>query len=191
MRRSLALLALVIAMVMTGASVRAAGWQPPAGLQQQPIWPGIPPSGNITRLPERVETKTALVAGRPWTAVFDVTTPTMTVFPPKGPNRHAAIVVLPGGGFTVLAVDLEGTEICDWAAARGITCVLLKYRVPKSGEYWDAGCRCHVTPQAPRALQDAPADDQASPRPVTRAGCRPEEDRGHRHVGRRLSRRAD
>jgi acetyl esterase/lipase len=52
-------------------------------------------------------------------------------------------------------MDLEGTEICDWMTAKGITCVLLKYRVPKSDDYWDKDCDCHVTPKVPRALQDA------------------------------------
>src|SRR2546428_14158023 len=63
----------------------------------------------------------------------------MTVYSPEGRNTGAAVVVLPGGGYNVLAIDLEGTEACDWLTSRGITCVLLKYRVPcvKSGPYLD------------------------------------------------------
>src|SRR2546430_17504206 len=63
----------------------------------------------------------------------------MTVYPPAGRNTGAAVVVFPGGGYNVLAIDLEGTEACDWLTSRGITCVLLKYRVPcvKSGPYLD------------------------------------------------------
>jgi acetyl esterase/lipase len=38
--------------------------------------------------------------------------------------------VFPGGGYQVLAMDLEGTEVCDWLNSKGITGVLLKYRVP-------------------------------------------------------------
>jgi acetyl esterase/lipase len=47
--------------------------------------------------------------------------------------------VFPGGGYNILAIDLEGTEVCDWLTAKGITCVLLKYRVPcvKVGPYRD------------------------------------------------------
>jgi acetyl esterase/lipase len=61
----------------------------------------------------------------------------MTIYPPKGRNTGAAVVVFPGGGYNVLAMDLEGTEACDWLTSKGITCVLLKYRVPcaKSGPY--------------------------------------------------------
>ena len=43
----------------------------------------------------------------------------------------AAMVVLPGGGYAAVAMDLEGTEICDWITKQGVTCVLLKYRVPQ------------------------------------------------------------
>jgi acetyl esterase/lipase len=79
----------------------------------------------------------------------------MTVFPAQGKNTGASMVVYPGGGFKLLAMDLEGTEICDWMTAKGITCVLLKYRVPNSNHYWDSDCHCHITPKVPRALQDA------------------------------------
>jgi acetyl esterase/lipase len=95
------------------------------------------------------------VPGFHYKAVSDVTVPTMTVFKPVGPNTGAAIVVFPGGGFRLLAIDLEGTEICEWITSKGITCVLLKYRVPKSNHYWDRDERRHVTPPVPFALQDA------------------------------------
>src|SRR3546814_14194706 len=52
-------------------------------------------------------------------------------------------------------MSIEGTEICDWISARGVTCVLLKYRVPKSDHYWDKDCKCHITPPVAWALQDA------------------------------------
>jgi acetyl esterase/lipase len=54
----------------------------------------------------------------------------MTVYSPQGNNTGAAVIVFPGGGYEVLAIDLEGSEACDWATSKGITCVLLKYRVP-------------------------------------------------------------
>jgi acetyl esterase/lipase len=141
------------------ADVRKVGvWQPPAGLKQIPIWPnGAPDMADVSQPAERVEVTKApdVVAGRPYIAAYDVTSPTMTVFPPKGKSTGATMVVFPGGGFELLAMDLEGTEICDWMTAKGITCVLLKYRVPKSDHYWDKDCHCHITPKTPRALQDA------------------------------------
>ncbi len=139
--------------------VRTVGvWRPPQGLTQAPIWPnGAPDMDGVTSPPESVltvETPTAL-RGTTSQAVFDVTSPTMTIFPPRGASVGAAIVVFPGGGFRAVATTLQGTEICDWITARGITCVLAKYRVPKSNHHWDPDCRCAVTPAVPRALQDA------------------------------------
>jgi acetyl esterase/lipase len=88
-----------------------------------------------------------LVGGKPWVYVARVSQPTITVYSPNGRNTGAAVVVLPGGGYNVLAIDLEGTEACDWLTSKGITCVLLKYRVPcaKTGPYLDCAT----------ALQDA------------------------------------
>ena len=62
--------------------------------------------------------------------------------------------MFPGGGYNVLAIDLEGTEVCEWLTSKSITCVLLKYRVPRSGPQWDG--KRQINPKVPRALQDAP-----------------------------------
>lgn len=102
----------------------------------------------------KINTK-QLIAGRPWTEVLNVSQPTMTIYFPKVKNTGAAIVVFPGGGFRVLAIDLEGTEICHWATLQGLTCILLKYRVPDSGPAWHKICHCHIHPKAPTALEDA------------------------------------
>ncbi len=42
----------------------------------------------------------------------------MTVYAAKGRNTGVAMVVFPGGGFQLLAMDSEGTEICDWLIMR-------------------------------------------------------------------------
>lgn len=84
-----------------------------------------------------------------------VSQPTMTVYSPKGTNTGVTVVVFPGGGYKILAIDLEGTEVCDWLTSKGITCVLLKYRVPFSGSYWDDRSRSQIIPKAPMALEDA------------------------------------
>lgn len=131
-------------------------WQPSPGHTQTPIWPdGRIPDLRVLKEPEFALTSGAdsLVAGKPATEVDNVTRPTMTIYSPKGQNTGAAIVVFPGGGYYVLAIDLEGTEVCDWLTSRGITCVLLKYRVPDSGPHGDAGRQKY--PAAPTALEDA------------------------------------
>ncbi len=124
-----------------------------------PIWPEVAPGGRPAPGPgpdsESIATASNLVAGKPWVYVRNVSRPTLTVYAPHGDNTGVAVVVFPGGGYQVLAIDLEGTEVCDWLTAKGITCVLLKYRVPRSGPSWDPGCRCTINPKPQPALQDA------------------------------------
>ncbi|HTY88771.1 MAG TPA: alpha/beta hydrolase [Candidatus Acidoferrum sp.] len=123
-------------------------WQPSPGHTQIPIWPGAAPDANAQPVsgPEYF-TNVLSPGGVSWIAVCNVSQPTMTVYSPKGMNTGAAMVVFPGGGYNCLAIDLEGTEICDWLTSKGITAVLLKYRVPlkKIRPYWES----------PLALEDA------------------------------------
>ena len=151
------LIALCVVLAFGGLSAQTTTWQPSPGHVQVPIWPGVVPDAQPVAVPEN-ETKTEtdpLVAGRPWVSVGKVSRPTMTVYSPTGQNTGAAVVVFPGGGYSILAIDLEGTEVCDWLTLRGITCVLLKYRVPDSGPAWHDDCQCHIHPKAPTALEDA------------------------------------
>jgi len=148
-------LSIMFASGSLGAQMQA--WQPSPGHTQVPIWPGTVPDAQPVLAPESETTTDTkdLVAGRPWVYVGNVSRPTMTVYPPKGKNSGAAVVVFPGGGYQILAIDLEGTEVCDWLVSEGITCVLLKYRVPDSGPSWHQQCECEVTPKSPTALEDA------------------------------------
>ncbi|TCV96401.1 acetyl esterase/lipase [Luteibacter rhizovicinus] len=131
-------------------------WQPTAGNAQLPLWPGAAPDVKPVPGPETMTVGTDhLIAGKPVTAVTNVTQPTMTVYAPKGKNTGAAVVVFPGGGFEILAMDLEGTEVCDWLTSRGITCVLLKYRVPSVPYVWKCDCRPHNFELSVPSLQDA------------------------------------
>jgi len=126
------------------------GWQPSPGHTQVPIWPGPVPDARPGTGPETVATGDNLIAGRPWVSVAPVSQPTMTVYSPEGKNTGAAVVVFPGGGYWILAIDLEGTEVCDWLTSKGITAVLLKYRVPGEGQ---PRLGAHGT--SPEALEDA------------------------------------
>jgi acetyl esterase/lipase len=87
--------------------------------------------------------------------VRNVSTPTITIFSPSKENSGAAVLVFPGGGYMKLAVELEGSEICEWLASIGVTGILLKYRVPASGPHYDKDCHCEKDPIKPLALQDA------------------------------------
>jgi acetyl esterase/lipase len=112
-----------------------------------PIWPGVASGTKVKPLPETNTTtaKDALVAGRPVIRLGNVSVPTITIYEPKKGNTGAAVVVFPGGGYQILAIDLEGTEVCKWLNSIGVNCILLKYRVPDSGPY----------PRSAAALQDA------------------------------------
>lgn len=127
-------------------------WQPSPGHAQIPIWPGTVPDAQPTPGPEYV-TNATTASGIKWLCAGNVMQPTMTVYSPKGANTGVAVVVFPGGGYWNLAMDLEGTEICDWLNSNGITAVLLKYRVPNSGPHYEN--HRHVEPKAPLALEDA------------------------------------
>ena len=123
------------------------GWPPAPQRLTLPIWPGVASGAKAKPLPETNTTtaKDALVAGRPVIRLGNVSVPTITIYEPKKGNTGAAVVVFPGGGYQILAIDLEGTEVCKWLNSIGVNCILLKYRVPDSGPY----------PRSAAALQDA------------------------------------
>lgn len=154
-------LALFVVSAFGSLNAQKPVWQPSPGHTQLPIWPGTAPDARPVTGPEFAETvgKGDFVAGRPWVAVEIVSQPTMTVYSPKEKNTGAAVVVFPGGGYQVLAIDLEGSEVCDWLTSKGITCVLLKYRVPGEPKYQVSGKAIYPKsgpyPESPEALEDA------------------------------------
>ena len=145
MRKPLLILATLVGSATLFAQKPA--WQPTPGHLTLPLWPNGAPGTPPNPVPE-VDTTTAkdnLIAGKPLIRLGNVSNPTLTLYTPRYKNTGAAVVVFPGGGYRILAIDLEGTEVCDWLNSAGITCVLVKYRVPDSGPY----------PKSSAALQDA------------------------------------
>jgi acetyl esterase/lipase len=131
-------------------------WQPPAPIVETPLWPeDLAIARPATPGDEAFGTGRTSIAGRPFTMVEHVSRPTMAIYRPRGANTGTAVLVFPGGGYRALAIDLEGTEVCDWLVAKAVTCVVLKYRVPGSGPYWSEDCNCRRIPAVPMALQDA------------------------------------
>ena len=151
------LIALCVVFASGGLSAQQTTWQPSPGHPQVPIWPGAAPDAQPVAAPEDATVTDSLVAGRPWVSVGHVSQPTMTVYSPNGKNTGAAVVVFPGGGYQILAIDLEGSEVCDWLTSKGITCVLLKYRVPGKGGYPKSAPypKSGPYPESPMALEDA------------------------------------
>ncbi len=112
------------------------------------LWPATPPGETKEIGPEVDITKPTdqLVAGKRVIRLGQVGRPTIEVFrPPADKDTGATVLVCPGGAYHILAMDLEGTEVCEWLNSAGITAVLLKYRVPRR-----EGLEKHAAP-----LQDA------------------------------------
>ena len=151
------LFAIFCGLACGGAGVKTTAWQPAPPHAQLAIWPGAAPDAQAAPGPEDTAVvKDHLVAGRTWVWVRNVTQPTMTVYSPAEKNTGVAVVVFPGGGFEGLAIDLEGTEVCDWLTSQGITCVLLKYRAPSAPYDWHCNCRPnHGLNKSTLALEDA------------------------------------
>ena len=136
-----------IAAFSLSLAAQPSAWPPSPDHATNTIWHAGAP-GAQTNPPAEMDTTTAkdnLVAGRRVARLGNVSVPTLTLYQPMGKKSGAAVVVFPGGGYSILAIDLEGTEVCDWLNSTGITCLLLKYRVPGTGPY----------PKSPAALQDA------------------------------------
>jgi acetyl esterase/lipase len=112
------------------------------------LWPGTAPGDKEQLGPEQDQTKPKddLVGGKRLMRLGNVSEPSISLYqPPTAKKTGTAVVVCPGGGYQILAMDLEGTEVCDWLNSAGVTAVLLKYRVPKR-----PGLEKHTA-----ALQDA------------------------------------
>src|SRR5215475_14750657 len=112
------------------------------------LWNGPAPGdkGDIGVEADTTKPTDRPVAGKPVIRLGHVSKPTIAIYrPPASKDTGAAVMVCPGGAYQILAMDLEGTEVCDWLNSIGVTGVLLKYRVPKR-----EGLERHVAP-----LQDA------------------------------------
>ena len=146
MRLSLSLLVAVVG-ISTATFAQQSPWPPSPSHATLPVWPHSAPGANPNPGLETDTTtpKDHLVADKPVIRLGNVSAPTLTLYQPTTKNTGAAIVIFPGGGYHILAIDLEGTEVCDWLTSEGINCILLKYRVPDSGPY----------PESSAALQDA------------------------------------
>ncbi len=117
-------------LVLLAAPLFAAAGQPAPVLN---VWPGTPPGETKTLPPEvpRTTPTDRLVAGRSVLRLANVSTPQLAVYrPPADRDTGASVVICPGGGFSILAYDLEGTEVAAWLNSIGVTGIVLKYRVP-------------------------------------------------------------
>lgn len=115
--------------------------------QEAPVllFPGGAP-GETIPLIEKADSNGGRTGGASVLRITNVSEPTITIYPaPEELSNGSAMLVCPGGGYNILAYDLEGDEICQWLNDLGITAILLKYRVPRR-----EGLEKHAAP-----LQDA------------------------------------
>ena len=106
------------------------------GAQTPPmkLWPAAAPGekGAMVEEKDMSTAKDGTTGGRPVIRIGHVSEPTLTLYrPPADKDTGAAVLVCPGGGYYILANDLEGTEVCEWLNSIGVTGALLKYRVPR------------------------------------------------------------
>ncbi|MGH7173036.1 MAG: alpha/beta hydrolase [Gemmataceae bacterium] len=93
------------------------------------VWPGKPPGETKPIGEEKMEDSKGVKR------ITNVSKPTLTIFrPAKDKDTGAAVVICPGGGYNILAWDLEGTEVADWLNSIGVTGIVLKYRVPRRAD---------------------------------------------------------
>jgi len=141
------LLVAAAAALSAGLWAQSPAWPSSPDHLTMPIWPSTPPGATVNLPPEvnMNADNSKSMAGRTYVRLGNVSTPTITLYKARGINSGVAILVFPGGGYQILSMDLEGTEVCDWLNSIGVNCVLLKYRVPDVGPY----------PKSAAALQDA------------------------------------
>ena len=97
-----------------------------------PLWPDRLDTSRETVQPDRGDGVLRLT---------DVINPSLEVFlVPPSPHPAPAVLVCPGGGYSKLAYNKEGTEIATWLNGIGVSAFVLKYRVPdnRAGAFADA-----------------------------------------------------
>ena len=101
------------------------------------LWPGKVPG----ELKEKQPPVVAVSENDKILRYSEVTNPAIEVYLPDPANKNgSAVIVCPGGGYQILAYDLEGTEIAAWLNKLGYTAFVLQYRIPekKDGALQDA-----------------------------------------------------
>jgi acetyl esterase/lipase len=132
------------------------------------LWPEGPPTKGPD-LEELSYLQPSLDGGQ-IKIIRNVSEPTLTVYRPKGQANGVGVIVAPGGGWRILAIEHEGTDVCEWLAERGYTAFLLKYRVARTpadpAEFAAAMAKMSApasqkrkTSEAPKQIEELLRDD--------------------------------
>ena len=96
------------------------------------LWPWAPPGGHGVQLALKAEEVSPEPSRFHHRLFTGVATPTLTVFRPERPDG-SAVLVIPGGAYTVEAFDHEGVDVARALNAFGVTAFVLMYRLPAEG----------------------------------------------------------
>ena len=144
------------------------------------LWPGKAPGETKDIGPEKYQKQNSPNDVKRLT---NVTEPTISIYSPsKDKANGCAVIVAPGGGYSILAIEHEGTQTCEWLQSLGVTAVLLKYRVPQ---------RDMQKPSNLAAIQDGQRAVSLTRSMASGAGHRPQPHRHARFLGRREPHRVD
>lgn len=97
------------------------------------------------------------LAGQKWASTHS----SFLLYAPAVNSTRSAVLVFPGGGYKAVAIGPKstlgqnGADVCKWLTDAGVTCIVVKYRVPNTGCNWNPETRKHEQPRIPMALQDA------------------------------------
>ncbi len=138
-----------------------------------PLWSHGAPEPSTNKGQERDTTAPgdSLIAGRKIIKLGDISEPTLTLYKAgKTQQNSPAVLVFPGGGYQILAYDLEGTEVCTWLNSIHVSCVLVKYRVPFQGHFPERSEDLEDAQQAMRLTRQHAAEWGIDPRRIGALG---------------------
>lgn len=94
------------------------------------LWPGKVPGETKAKHPAELYADTSRNVKR----ITNITDPQLTVYRPQSNSNSAGIIVCPGGGYKILAINIEGEEVASYFTIRGYTVFILEYRAPQKRE---------------------------------------------------------
>jgi acetyl esterase/lipase len=133
------------------------------------LWPGKPP-GALAALPREQVVDRVKTSGFQDRFVTGIGEPLMTVFRPTKPNG-AACLIAPGGGYIRVVIDKEGFEIARRLAEAGVTCFVLRYRLPAEGWTNPSDVPLQDAQRAVRLIRAGAARYGIDPARITVLGC--------------------
>lgn len=168
-RRSVLGLGMVATAALATQAKAQSGVAPPDPTETIRLWPNGAPGGEGVTVTPVVTERSTDPAYRDWFARW-TTDPILTVMRPERPNG-ASLLLIPGGGYRWSVVDKEGMDCARVFAAAGVTCFVLRYRLP--GDGWAAGADAPLqdAQRALRLVRAQAADDGLDPSRVAVLGA--------------------